>query len=266
MNDNRFEYEYEVDLKDLCVSMLRKWRQILIAMVIGAVLLGAVRVVINLNSEPEVVVTVNEDQTETEETVPVSVTNKLATFIVLGAVCGAFVVCAYAFLRYCFDKTIHLEEDLSRYTGLQVLASVDFTPEEEGHKKNVIDRLLDRLAGINYEADCSLDTQCAIAAAKIQLLSSTKSILVTGTVNKKVIRKIGVNLRKLLPEEEYEVVMGENPMINPEEIIRLNDYELVLVEAPHATKVKELLSLNSFLKLGQVKVLGIVSTAGWSQN
>ncbi|MCD8130892.1 MAG: hypothetical protein LUE16_06380 [Lachnospiraceae bacterium] len=415
MGDNELEYEYEIDLKDLCVSVLKKWRFILLAAVAGAVLLGGLRVLINLTSAPELVMSsselteaeteiadaekaittaeteitrlegeitkaettieaneksianiddrvalaesqlenlnkfldnysaaleklmeseemdadladrmtdylvqidtiqtsilsketeimdlydsgpeleeANEDLAEAIEdyeeqiaeqeslieeqeeliadlevqmaqVTSVSLTNKIVTFIILGAFVGICLICAYAFLQYCFDKTIHMEEDFSKYTGLHVLSSIDLAEKDSGKKKNVIDRLIDKFAGINPEADHTSATQCAIAAAKIQVLTGNKKVLVTGTVDGDRIEKVCAGLRESLPQGEYEVLSAENPMYHSEEILRMGEYGIVLVEAPHITKVKELLSLTGFLRLSDVNVIGIVSTEG----
>ncbi|MCD7737617.1 MAG: hypothetical protein LUH58_01045 [Lachnospiraceae bacterium] len=425
MGDNELEYEYEIDLKDLCVSVLRKWRLMLLAAAVGAVLLGGLRIVMNLTSEPELVmssseitaaetevataekaittaqtaittaeteitrlegeitkaetaietnektidglddkialaesqlanlnsfldnynaaleklmegemdaemadrmtdyliqidtiqtsileketeimnlyasgpdleeanekqadviadyedqITVQEEEIAKQEAIiaeqeeliagleeqmeqvtSVSLTSKLVTFIVLGAFVGICLVCVYAFLKYCFDKTIHMEEDFSKYTGLHVLGSIDLAEKDSEKKKNVIDRLIDKFAGVDLESDHTSATQCAIAAAKIQVLAGKKKVLVTGTVDGDRIEKVCAGLKDSLPQGEYEVLSAENPMYHSEEILRMGEYELVLVEAPHATRVKELLSLTGFLKLSDVNVVGIVS-------
>ncbi|MCD7806203.1 MAG: hypothetical protein LUH19_02550 [Lachnospiraceae bacterium] len=426
MSENELEYEYEIDLKDLCINVLRKWRAILLAAVVGAVLLGGFRVVSNLREEPglamssseleaaqtevtnankaittaetaittaeteitrlegeitkaETTIETNEksidnldneialaesqlenlnsfldnynaaleklmeagemdaamaetmtnylvqidtiqssilsketeimnlyesgpkleeaneklletiedyeDQIEVQEeeianqedaiaqqeeliadleeqmaeVAPVDLKSGVAKYIILGAFLGVCVVCAYVFLRYCFDKTVHLEEDLTRYTRLRVLGSVDYVEKDTSKKKNLIDRLLDQFSGIDSQEDHSSATQCGIAAAKIQVLTAKKRILVTGTIEENTIQKVSDDLKKHLPQQEYEVVCAENPMYHSQELLRMVDYELVLVEAPHVTKVKELLNLIRFLKLSDVKVIGIIS-------
>ncbi len=398
--NNNLEYEYEIDLKDLCVSVLRKWRQIILAAVIGAVLLGGFRLVQNLTSsnglamseseleaaqedieEAETQITTLESSivkvessieanersinnldnmialaesqlenlnnflenysaaldklmesddmdaemadamtdylfridtiqssilsketeimdlyesgpeleaanldleeqiadyeeqiTEQEELIAelkeqmaqeasADVTSKVATYLVLGAFIGICCVCVYAFLAYCFDKTIHLEDDLSSYTGNPVIASVVLPDGNQKHKQNPIDRMLDRIAGVKSAADHSADAQCAIAAAKIQVLSEKKKVLVTGTVSDELIREIYHCLESKLPQNEFEVLCAANPMVNAGDILKVKDYEIVLAEAPHVTRVRELTDLNGFLRLSGAKVLGIIAVS-----
>lgn len=50
MNYNREQTDEVIDLKDLCIYILRKWRLLLIAMLVGAVLLVTYRVFLNPNA------------------------------------------------------------------------------------------------------------------------------------------------------------------------------------------------------------------------
>ncbi|MCD8325932.1 MAG: hypothetical protein LUC90_04365 [Lachnospiraceae bacterium] len=400
MNENELEYEYEINLKDLCVSILRRWRLILLAALAGTVLLGGFRLVSNLAKAPglamssseiedaqeeiesaqdsinelesqisaalrsisanesylenidakaelaakqignlnqlldyyielldrlmaadeadaeladqisdyllrietlqdnissketeilelydskpplenekeelaETVADLEAQAAEWEETIAdlreqmeqeasVNVMDRVITFAVLGAFLGICIACVYAFLQYCFDRTVHMEEDLAWYTGLHVLSSIDF--ESKGKTgKNAVDRLIDRFAGVDARMDHSPAAQCAIAAAKIQVLADGKKLLVTGTADISTIERVCSDLRSSLAQEGYEVISAENPMYHSEEILRMGDYELVLVEAPHVTRVKELVNLTGFLKLSRVKVVGVISVIG----
>ena len=49
--NNTAEYENEIDLKKLCIYILRKWKVLLIAFVVGALLLGLLKAF----SSPELV-------------------------------------------------------------------------------------------------------------------------------------------------------------------------------------------------------------------
>ncbi|MCD8381279.1 MAG: hypothetical protein LUC95_13420 [Lachnospiraceae bacterium] len=398
--NNNIEYEYEIDLKDLCVSLLRRWRQMILAAVIGAVLLGGFRLVQNMTAETGLVmseseleaaqediekaekqiksldisisktqlkieaneVSINnladkialaesqlesldsllegymtafeklqesdvtdgeladtmvdyliqidtlqssiyakeseigelyesepvleeanlelqeqiedyeEQIVEQEETIAeleeqmaeetsVNVTSKVAVYIVLGAFVGICCVLAYAFLQYCFDRTVHLEEDLTKYSGVPVIASVHEHNPSAVRKRNFVDKLLDRFEGVNTSLDYTVTTQCDIAAAKIQVLSGNREVLLTGTVSQEMLQSIYDVLGEKLPAEKFTLRMAENPMYSSEEILKIGNYDLVLVEAPHITKVRELTDLNSFLRLSGVKVIGIIAVS-----
>ncbi len=64
MNYNGSDYEETVDLKDLCLYILKKWRIILLTLIAGAVLLGAWRFVSTYSSEKEITVEDDEELTE----------------------------------------------------------------------------------------------------------------------------------------------------------------------------------------------------------
>ena len=58
---------------------------------------------------------------------------------VIGAVIGAFLVCALVTIRTLLNDTIVNSDDVSNYLGLSVLASVperELTTEEEKNEKN----------------------------------------------------------------------------------------------------------------------------------
>ena len=63
--------------------------------------------------------------------VPVSPNNRKNTL--LGAIAGAALVCGLTFLEVILNDTIRTDEDVAKYLGLTVLASV---PEREGEDKD----------------------------------------------------------------------------------------------------------------------------------
>lgn len=67
--------------------------------------------------------------------IPVSPNNK--RYALLGALGGAFLVCAVITVKFLMNDTVQTEEDVERYLGLSVLASV---PERSGKETKVFGR------------------------------------------------------------------------------------------------------------------------------
>lgn len=356
MSYNNIQNEEVIDLKKLCFFILRKWRMLLIAAVIGAVLFGGYKTVSYLTAAPEPVLTQEEiEETQAQivsnettisndqSTIPVkqakldelrvlkatyeeslsiamsiekvdsalvsdilelnnniadvdsqiasvsqTITNlnheitsltetndelnaklnetavskswkSVANGVLIGAFLGLVIVCAYMAFLWVFGGKLQDVDAFALQYHMPVIGSVHEGTESDSAKpQGVIDRWIDRLAGSQAVVDSEQEYQ--ILAAKIRLLAKEDcKILFTGTVEKDKLVKVYEGVKAHFLEEEYDLLVAENPMYHSEIMQQMHDSKLVLVEAAGLSKKKEITQLVEFLNVANIPVVGVVS-------
>lgn len=355
MRNNNINYEEEIDLKKLCIFILRKWRKLLIAAAIGAVLLGAYRTVAWLTETPQPVLTADEiEETQAQiasnektissnqsniplkeaelaelqeqkesydqlleasasvETVDAAYVSDILEFnkmiedvseqissvtqsinsmnneissleasnaeltakleetstsrsvkdvftgIILGALLGIFLMCAYAGVRWLLDGHLRDTEEMEARYRIPVLGilSASKAAENKSSRGGKIDRWIDRLEGT---PETNAPQAYQIAAAKLELLCKDgRKLLFTGTVEKEKLQEAFDGVKACLSAGEFELLSAENPMYHPEAMREVDGAALVLVEAVGISRRKEIDALVEFLSLAEVTVVGAV--------
>ncbi|MCD7844712.1 MAG: hypothetical protein LUG57_02430 [Oscillospiraceae bacterium] len=211
----------------------------------------------SLNNEISSLQSTNESlrasMTETTST-DVSL-KKVVVYAVVGAVLGFLLVCVVAFCRWFFGGTLRGPEALTDRYALPMLGSVYYPyTEEQEKKRNKIDRLLDRLSGIEKPEP---EKEYALAAAKLQVLGKEgRRLMVTGTLEKQQLETVCQALNKCFPADGPSAFAAENPMRDPDAMLQVGGCDILLVEGVRRSKSAEVDELFRFLRLSQASVVG----------
>lgn len=231
-----------IDIKELCICVLRKWRSIILAMMIGAALLCALEYL---------------RQYQNLETADALNLTRLIEDGIAGALFGAFLVFAAELASLCTDSRLRSCQDLCSLHAVSLLGSV-YVPacqKIEG-KRFFIDRMIDKLAGESKIVD--VDTQYALIAAKIPHLSNNKKIVLTGTVTSEVLVRT-VDAIKPLVSSEYELCTVANPLCSADALNVLLGSSVILVEQVHCSQNKEIAELVNFFRDARIELIGSVA-------
>lgn len=112
-------------------------------------------------------------------------------FGILGAVVAVFMVCFWFGVAYLLDDVLHDSKPIRNRFKARVLSV--FSSKD---KKNIIDRILDRIQGVSCPADSRM-LALHTAAATLEN-ADTKNILVSGTADPSIIRTIDENLSEMI--------------------------------------------------------------------
>jgi len=191
------------------------------------------------------------------EKITVSVSIKdVVKFAILGAIAGGCVICGIAFLQYFVESKLRRGEELKERYGVRVLGDYHVAKQ----KRNLIDRMLDRWAGIPGCVDA--EKEAALTAAKIQILAPVeegkKRIVVTGTVSSDALDPVGTSLRASLPVDRYEICVLPNPVYDANALLQIKDAIVVMVEACGVSDKRHIAELMDILRAGKANVLGVV--------
>jgi len=186
---------------------------------------------------------------------PASRKSSVVKYTLLGAVLGGIVVCGVAFLQYFFDKKLRNAEELKEQFGLRVIGSL-YTPAVE--KRDKVNRMLDKWAGCAEPVD--KDKTYGLIAAELQMQTGNtpEKILVTGTVDGTVLQDVAGRLKAVLPEKEFSVCAGGNPLYNADTMLQIKQCAILLVEGRHASDKREIAKLAEILQVAKARVLGAV--------
>lgn len=180
----------------------------------------------------------------------------IVKYAVLGSIAGAFVVCGIAFIQYFFYKQIRNAEELKERYGVRVLADL-YAPSP---KKNKIDTLLDRMNG--FHGDVNPDQEYSLAAAGIHVMlpekDDTQKIVVTGTVDQKILEEVCAGLDRQLPKAKYQLCLLSNPVYNAEAMLQIASYPVVWVEARTISDRREVNRLAELFQNSNTTVIGAV--------
>lgn len=133
MNNELFNNEKEIDLKDMTFYICKRWRSILVGMVIFmiAVVLIKLSSLIDLNGAGAVL-------------------KQTAKYLVIGIIVGLLVMAVVYGVLYIFTGRIKSESDFKSNCRLSVLGVLPKTDEK---RQNCIDRFIRRIFGIYTNAD-----------------------------------------------------------------------------------------------------------------
>ena len=197
-----------------------------------------------------------EIQEEMGETAPLYTMKDMAMGFLGGGLLGAFLAMLFMFLCMAFGKTLRRGEDLGLWYGLPLLCDLCTckTIERQRHHR-WIDRLLDRLEGIEGTKDPNVEF--AVAAAKLQLLAKPgMPVMLAGTVNIEKLDEVYSAMRASL-SNQIELHVAGNPMKQPEAVSRLSGSAVVLVEESGTSKIKEISQIIEFLNMSKTPVIAI---------
>lgn len=182
--------------------------------------------------------------------------NTMIKFGIIGAVLGAFAVCGCACLQYLFTKHLHNPGDLKDRFGVRILGSLYTT--DDGSKKNFIDKFIDRMSGIPQQVDAK--NEYSLAASEIRLLShdAQTAIMVTGSVEMGAIEHVAGILKEMLPSEQFTVRAASNPVYDPDSMLLLKEYSVVLVESIKYSNKNEIAKLCELIRSSKSSVIGAV--------
>lgn len=227
----------ELYIKELCIYILRRWRAMISAMLIGAVVLGVYKTIRMILSDAAL-----KD----------ALTAALK-FALLGAAAGLFIVGAYEFMRFIFKRAVQNEDELRDRYGLYILGSL-YMPSHD--KDSMIDKWLDKweLSGKTVEEQHEYE----LVAAKILLqCHQNDHVMITGTAGNEVIATVYANLEKLMPAE-IPLIAAENPVYNVEALTKVKTCKIVLVEKKGVSNENELKRLSELVQVNKLNVIGAV--------
>ncbi|MCD7748993.1 MAG: hypothetical protein LUH42_02965 [Oscillospiraceae bacterium] len=190
-----------------------------------------------------------------EETVSNFSMKDVIVYAIVGAVLGFLVVCVVDFCRWFFGGTLRGPEVLADRYALPLLGSVYYPyTEEQEKKRNKLDRLLDRLSGIEKPEP---EKEYALTAAKLQVLSKEgRRLMVTGTLEKQRLEEVCQALNQCLPADGQTAFAAENPMRDPDAMLQVSGCDILLVEGVRKSRSAEVDELFRFLHLSQANIVG----------
>lgn len=255
MENNYIQYEEELDVRRVVVACLRKWRIILIAMLIAALLMGISDVVSQLMQGPVHA----EDGTMVE--VMFSVSN-VVTKTILGGILGAVAVCGCVFCKelflLLFGKNLYSMKRVCEQLNIPVVVSFHMSVGSRNMKKATkIDRLIDRMDGADREIDAS--KEYALAAAKISLIAGErKQVLVIGTVSEAELNEVADNLTRSGIANEISFVPVAKVLQDPQCMVKVRNQAIVLVQSEEGSIKKDVFSLLELLVQSRTIVIGAI--------
>lgn len=258
--------EMTINLKDLIYRILKKWRQLILLMLIGAVLLTVLGGVKSYQAAEEAKVKREEQiaaggpkEGEKEIVVPavqwVSVTN-----IVLGAFVGAFVVCGFVAVPYLVSGKLRTKGDLKDAYGVTLLGSVRKTKIKK-RVFNQVDHWLEKVfypkkKGFSEENRIEMIcTDIKLAAKRGQM----KTLYLTGAADDKESKELMDMLSEKLEESLSKVSYGKSVVYDSESLENLVEADgVVLVERVDASGYVDIERELEFCKRYEIPVIGCV--------
>ncbi|MCI8632306.1 MAG: hypothetical protein HFE64_02330 [Lachnospiraceae bacterium] len=255
MENNYIQYEKELDVKRVAVACLRKWRMILIAMLIAALLMGITDVISQLTQESVRA----EDGTMVKIVFSVS---SVVMKIILGGILGAVAVCGCVFCKQLFmllfGKNLYSMKHVCEQLNIPIMVSFHIPVGSKNIKKATkIDRLIDQLDGGAREIDVS--KEYALAAAKISLVAGEKKqILVIGTVSEAELNEVAVNLNRSGIASGISFVPVAKVLQDPQCMIKVKNQAIVLVQSEEGSIKGDVFSLLELLAQSRTIVIGAI--------
>ncbi len=243
MENRTMQYEKTMDLKQLLISALRKWRWCIIAVLAGGLLLGALDAVSQLTDE-----------------VSGFAVGDLIAKIVLGFILGvmAFCLCVFAFefIKTLFNKNFANVTPIIDQFNIPILASFYVPSSEKTEKAGRLDKAIDKFAGVGRVID--EDKEYKVAAAKLSVISSAKKILIVGTSDEQVRSEVAASLKGSSMLEDRELAVATDILNDPNEIAKIKDSAVLIVESEKNTNEKSFAALMQFLIQSKAEIIGAV--------
>lgn len=258
--------EMTIDLKNLVYRILKKWRQLVLVMLICAAvftLVGGVNSIVARNeakakleaqmaaggpAEGEQLVVVPALQL-------VSVTN-----IVLGAFVGAFVICGWVAVPYFVSGKLRTKGDMKDGFGVTLLGSVRRTKVKE-QKFDKVDRWLEKTFFSEKEGFSEADrigmicTDIKLAAQRAQM----KKLYLTGAADDSECKELMELLSGKLEDSLGEVSYGKSVVYDAGSLeILVESDGVVLVERVDASDYADIERELEFCKRYEIPVIGCV--------
>lgn len=217
------QYEEVIDLKDLCIFVLRKWKLLAGMAPAGALALGLYRT--------------------------------SAQYVLIGALLGAFCGAGLLFLRCMFSPKLRNAEELKGCYGYYILNDLGRPREEHGSR---FEKLLDQWAG--YAKEWDEEKQYRLMGARIQMAMEERpvALMVTGTVEPELLYEAGGKLKEWLPAETFQVCIKENLTYNEEALKQVRRFTAVLVEKAGDSDRREIAKLAEVLRISGARVVGAI--------
>ncbi|MCI8567485.1 MAG: hypothetical protein HFI39_14455 [Lachnospiraceae bacterium] len=223
MEYDNIRYEEEIDLKELCIFALRKWKLLLGMTLAGALILG--------------------------------IFQSTLSYALIGALLGAFCGAGLLFMQYIFSPKLRNAKELKEQYGYYILSDLS---RPESAQAGPFEKLLDRWAG--YTSEWEEEKEYRLIAARIQMAVETTpvALMVTGTAKAQLLHEAGERLKALLPKETFRVCTEENITYNEQALTQVRQYAVVLVEEAGESDRQEIAKLVEVLRISKVKVVGVM--------
>lgn len=202
-------------------------------------------------------------QAEEEDTAPVAVPAFRpiqVKYLVLGALMGAFLVCAWVAVRYLFSSRLRLAEDLEINYRVPVLGVF---PAQAGKKKALggVDRWLLSLFG-KKEGALSQETVVQLVVAQVKAAaakSQIRTVYLTGTGRSTEGKELQSCLCQALQKEGISAAEGNSILLDAQSLEQMARSDgVILVEAVHASRYGEVQEEVALCRRYQAAVLGSV--------
>lgn len=189
----------------------------------------------------------------------VSVFSGIYKYMILGVLLGLFLITAWYVIKFILDDTIKTTKDFEIAYDLYDIGYVRADKLYSGLGA-IIDRLLDRIFGVNIESYRKREQMVCI---NIKALCETKGInkvSISSSMNlsdeeKKIVNEVV----KDLEQNGIEAKFTGNPLQNVEAFEKLLGNEnAILLEKPLVSKFNSVDSLLDICKMHKVEVLGVI--------
>lgn len=191
---------------------------------------------------------------QTKQTVKIN-KSIIVYYSVLGMVILLILFVGYHFLIIVFDDKVRTSFEISKCYGIPMLGSIyqKYTTEELKEHKG-IDAIIDSMEKQNVDEN----EICKIVAAKMGLYANGhKQILITGEMEDEELLRVRDKLLKHIDGEMMEIIIGANPLANPNTILEMKNSVVLLVVKVGESRIKEIEKIITIIRESHTKIIGI---------
>lgn len=231
-----YQLEMTLDMKEFCVFSLRKWKNLLVIMLVSCLVFCVLRVILNLLTQS------------------LFSMFTLLAYAIVGLVMGAILFVLWAFYLYRKDGKIR---DVSSFCEAYHLFVLGDLSDASLPQRNVIDRLLNRWV---KHTPVPVQEEWALIAGRIHAIAGqdSKKILVTGTDNDGATKEAFQHLEEKFGNQGNSLLESGNPLDHVEIMDQMEEVQVVLVEKKDHSVIAEVGRLLHFFDKCGIQIIGII--------
>ncbi len=173
-------------------------------------------------------------------------------YAIIGLFAGLFILAGILTLQYLVPAKLRTGDELSDIYGIEVLSDLSLAKDDEN--KNPIDRLIDRLKGKGSAEKSELIQRSAI---RIDRLSESRSVLLTGTVPTERLEEISVSLKEKTGDISFSC--GKDIRLDNDTLDRVKEgTEVIIIEEKNHSGMDSVGKEIDLIRAQQGKILGAV--------
>lgn len=261
----------EIYIRDLIFYCLKKWRILIVFMILCAVFLGIYKYKAEIkNNEIKQQQNIEKLKTESESDIEIELEELIdpissgIKYAIVGMILGAFLVCFIWMLFFLYGDTLYNTRDFKNKFGMPLLGTVRKIERKKGLFGN-IDTWLLQLEEGPY-AKVPYEEQIRIAAANVEAAVSDKldrctekkkNIMIAGTLNE---NDILTEYSSLIAETEDVIFSAYKQLIFQATALReIKDYDGILFIEKRGASCSELIRHEREMVFDRkVQVLGCI--------